>query len=85
MTHNGTRKLFGTDGIRAIAGEVPLDPTTIYGVGLALAHTLRKTEARPKVLLGRDTRESGPWIASTLAEALRQAGAIVESAGVVTT
>jgi len=85
MTPNGARKLFGTDGIRAVAGEPPLDPTTIYGVGLALAHTLRKTEARPKVLLGRDTRESGPWIAATLAEGLRQAGAIVESAGVVTT
>jgi phosphoglucosamine mutase len=85
MTPNGARKLFGTDGIRAVAGESPLDPTTIYGVGLALAHTLRKTEARPKVLLGRDTRESGPWIAATLAEGLRQAGAIVESAGVVTT
>jgi phosphoglucosamine mutase len=85
MTPNGARKLFGTDGIRAVAGESPLDSTTIYGVGLALAHTLRKTEARPKVLLGRDTRESGPWIAATLAEGLRQAGAIVESAGVVTT
>ncbi|MGO8933159.1 MAG: phosphoglucosamine mutase [Terracidiphilus sp.] len=85
MTPNGTRKLFGTDGIRAVAGESPLDPTTIYGVGLALAHTLRKTVPRPKVLFGRDTRESGPWIAATLAEGLRQAGAIVESAGVVTT
>jgi phosphoglucosamine mutase len=85
MTPNGARKLFGTDGIRAVAGESPLDPTTIYSVGLALAHTLRKTVAHPKVLLGRDTRESGPWIAATLAEGLRQAGAIVESAGVVTT
>jgi phosphoglucosamine mutase len=85
MTPNGTRKLFGTDGIRAVAGEAPLDPTTIYSVGLALAHSLRKTVPRPKVLLGRDTRESGPWIAATMAEGLRQAGAIVESAGVVTT
>jgi phosphoglucosamine mutase len=85
MTSNGARKLFGTDGIRAVAGESPLDPTTIYSVGLALAHTLRKTTALPKVLLGRDTRESGPWIAATLAEGLRRAGAIVESAGVVTT
>jgi len=85
MTPNGARKLFGTDGIRAIAGEAPLDPTTIYSVGLALAHSLRKTATRPRVLLGRDTRESGPWIAATLAEGLRQAGAIVESAGVVTT
>ena len=85
MTSNGARKLFGTDGIRAVAGESPLDPTTIYSVGLALAHSLRKTTAQPKVLLGRDTRESGPWIAATLAEGLRQAGATVESAGVVTT
>jgi len=85
MTPNGARKLFGTDGIRAIAGEAPLDPTTIYSVGLALAHSLRKAAPRPRVLLGRDTRESGPWIAATLAEGLRQAGAIVESAGVVTT
>ncbi len=85
MTSNGTRKLFGTDGIRAVAGEAPLDPTTIYSVGLALAHSLRKKSAQPKVLIGRDTRESGPWIAATLAEGLRQAGATVESAGVVTT
>ncbi len=80
-----TRKLFGTDGIRAIAGESPLDPTTIFAVGLALAHSLYKADGRPKVLLGRDTRESGPWIAATLAEGLRQAGALVESAGIVTT
>ena len=85
MTPNGARKLFGTDGIRAVAGESPLDPTTIYSVGLALAHSLRKTAAQPKVILGRDTRESGPGIAATLAEGLRKAGALVESAGVVTT
>jgi phosphoglucosamine mutase len=85
MTPNGARKLFGTDGIRAIAGEAPLDPTTIYCVGLALAHSLRKTAPRPRILFGRDTRESGPWIAATLTEGLRQAGAIVESAGVITT
>jgi phosphoglucosamine mutase len=85
MTTATARKLFGTDGIRSIAGQAPLDPTTIYGVGLALGHSLRKIEMRPRVLLGRDTRESGPWIAATLAEGLRQAGARVESAGVVTT
>ena len=85
MSATGARKLFGTDGIRAVAGQAPLDPTTIYGVGLALAHSLRKTAARPRVLLGRDTRESGPWISATLAEALHQAGAEVESAGIVTT
>ncbi len=85
MTAASARKLFGTDGIRAVAGETPLDPTTIYAVGLALGHSLRKTAAKPKVILGRDTRQSGPWIAATLATALREAGAHVESAGVITT
>jgi len=44
-----------------------------------------KVEGQPKVLLGRDTRESSPWIAATLAAGLKQAGAQVESAGVVPT
>jgi phosphoglucosamine mutase len=79
------RKLFGTDGIRAVAGEKPLDPTTIYAVGLALAHSLKRTAAQPRILFGRDTRESSPWIAATLAAGLREAGAQVESAGVITT
>ncbi|MFP5204702.1 MAG: phosphoglucosamine mutase [Acidobacteriota bacterium] len=79
------RRLFGTDGIRAVAGEAPLDARTIYAVGLALAHSLRKKRPAPRVILGRDTRESSPWIAATLASALRSAGAQVESAGVITT
>jgi phosphoglucosamine mutase len=85
MTTASARKLFGTDGIRAVAGESPLDPTTIYATGLALAHSLRKVAPTPRVLLGRDTRESSPWIAATLAAGLREAGAVVESAGVITT
>ena len=85
MTTATARKLFGTDGIRGIAGEAPLDATTIYATGLALGHSLRKTTAEPRVLLGRDTRESSPWIAATLAAGLRKAGAQVESAGVITT
>ena len=80
-----TRTLFGTDGIRAVAGEAPLDPTTIFAVGVALAHSLKKTSTQPAVILGRDTRESSPWIAATLAAGLREAGARVESAGIVPT
>jgi phosphoglucosamine mutase len=87
------RKLFGTDGIRAVAGEYPLDPKTIYAVGLALGRSLEpaagntgeKKQAPVKVLLGRDARESSPWIAATLAAGLREAGVQVESAGVVPT
>ena len=81
------RKLFGTDGIRAVAGEPPLDRRTVHAVGVALATKL-KDEAYGKpvrVVMGMDTRESGPWIAATLAAGLREAGAEVESAGVITT
>lgn len=85
MSTTAIRKLFGTDGIRAVAGESPLDATTVFATGLALGHSLRKTSAAPCVILGRDTRESSPWIAATLAAGLRSAGAEVESAGIVPT
>jgi phosphoglucosamine mutase len=85
MKASTERKLFGTDGIRGIAGKPPLDANTVYACGLALGHSLLKTSLEPKVIFGRDTRESSPWIAATLAAALRQAGARVESAGVVPT
>jgi len=79
------RKLFGTDGIRAVAGEPPLDAKTIYAVGLALAHQLKSRTAQPRVILGMDTRESGNWIAAVLTAGLTQAGATVQNAGVITT
>jgi phosphoglucosamine mutase len=79
------RQLFGTDGIRGIAGAAPLDVTTIYAVGLALAHQLRPGAIIPRILVGRDPRESSPWIANLLAAGLRAGGAEVESAGVVPT
>ncbi|HET8636957.1 MAG TPA: phosphoglucosamine mutase [Acidobacteriaceae bacterium] len=79
------RKLFGTDGIRAVAGEPPLDARTIYAVGLALAHQLKSATAQPRVVLGMDTRESGNWIAAVLSAGLVQAGATVRNAGIITT
>ncbi len=79
------RTLFGTDGIRAIAGQAPLDSTTIFAVGEALAHTLKARHPVPRVLLGMDTRESGPWIARLLHAGLAAGGAALANAGVVTT
>jgi phosphoglucosamine mutase len=85
MSATDARKLFGTDGIRGVAGQAPLDPTTVFAAGLAIAHSLKSMAEQPRVLLGRDTRESSPWIAATLAAGLREAGALVESAGIVPT
>jgi phosphoglucosamine mutase len=79
------KKLFGTDGIRAVAGESPLDAATVYAIGLALAHTLAAKVSSPRVLLGMDTRESSEWIAATLTAGLTEGGVSVESAGVITT
>jgi phosphoglucosamine mutase len=79
------RKLFGTDGIRAVAGEAPLDPPTIYATGLALASTLQHVSSAPKVLLGEDTRESSPWISAVISAGLESGGAEVLHAGVITT
>src|SRR3954452_11047184 len=76
------KKLFGTDGIRSVAGKYPLDAATVRAIGLALAHHLGSS---PRVLLGMDTRESGPAIATQLTSGLTQGGATVESAGVITT
>jgi phosphoglucosamine mutase len=79
------KKLFGTDGIRAVAGQPPLDAPTVYAIGLALAHTLAANTPSPRILLGMDTRESSDWIAATLTAGLTDGRSSVESAGVITT
>jgi phosphoglucosamine mutase len=83
------KELFGTDGIRGIPGEYPLDDATLDRVGLALGNYLNsKAGAQgqsPSVLIGRDTRESGPHIAERIACGLASAGAKPISAGVLTT
>src|SRR3954447_11185506 len=65
------RVLFGTDGIRGKAHEYPLDQATMYKLGVALT---RRFDGSPLILLGRDTRESGPEIAGALAAGIRDAG-----------
>ena len=82
-------KLFGTDGIRGKAGQAPLDRTTVARVGAALArstcagHEHARAAAVPgaRVVIGRDTRESGAWIEEELARGLVAEGATVVSAG----
>lgn len=77
------RKLFGTDGIRGVAGEAPLDRRTIFAVGVALARHVKAE--KPRFVLGMDTRESSEWIAAVITAGLRKGGAEVENAGVITT
>ena len=85
------KQLFGTDGIRGLAGEPPLDSSTVFVIGRSLGEYLRERLARPgvlsapRVLIAEDTRESSHWIAETLAAGLREAGAEAATPGVLTT
>ena len=79
------KELFGTDGIRGVPGTPPLDDQTLYATGRGLAEFLRKGHGSAHVLIGMDTRESGPHIAALLAAGLQAGQATVEFAGVITT
>ncbi len=79
------KSLFGTDGIRGVPGTAPLDDATLFATGHALGAYLHREHSAARVLVGMDTRESGPHIAAVLAAGLTQAHASVAFAGVITT
>jgi phosphoglucosamine mutase len=79
------KELFGTDGIRGTPGEYPLDDRTLFWIGRTLGDYLGQTGASPRVLMGMDTRESGPRIAGWIAAGLATAGASPANAGVIST
>jgi phosphoglucosamine mutase len=86
MSNGNRKKLFGTDGIRGKAGEYPLDEKTIEMIGWSLTENLsREIGVSPSLVIGRDTRESGPQIQAALMRGARAAGATVASAGVIPT
>jgi phosphoglucosamine mutase len=80
-------QLFGTDGVRGVAGEYPLDRTTVWRIGRALGSFLGRTVSRRplQVLMGEDTRESSTWMSRTLAAGLLSKGVEVVYAGVIPT
>src|SRR5260370_39215992 len=78
------KELFGTDGIRGVPGTAPLDDATLYATGRSLGTYLKQTSPAARVLVGMDTRESGPHIAALLAAGLGHAGATVDFAGSIT-
>ena len=81
------KKLFGTDGIRGEADKFPLDSPTVRAFGGSLARHLaqRISGGVPRIIIGRDTRESGPRIERELIAGALASGAKVESAGIITT
>ena len=73
-------KLFGTDGIRARAGDFPLNAAAVVAIGQAIGEKLGG-----RLLVGQDTRISSPWILGLLKEGIRRTSAAVDDAGVIPT
>jgi len=80
-----SRELFGTDGIRGVAGTYPLDRQTANAVGAALGKWVTESRQERQVVIGMDTRESGPWLAAEVAGGLAGQGVASDFAGVTTT
>ena len=68
------REFFGTDGIRGTVGQAPITPDFVLRLAHAVGQVLRKTEARPVVLIGKDTRISGYMLESALESGFNSAG-----------
>ncbi len=79
------RQLFGTDGIRGVAGEYPLDHKTVFAIGRALGQRLSAEGRTARVVIGQDTRESSGWISAGVAAGLESEHVEIASAGVITT
>ena len=69
-----SRKYFGTDGIRGTVGQAPITPDFMLRLGHAVGRVLRKSNKRPTVLIGKDTRISGYMIESALEAGFASAG-----------
>ncbi len=78
-------KLFGTDGIRGKAGEYPMTEEMALRVGRAVAMTFKEPGKPSKIIVGRDTRLSGPMLESALVSGICSVGADTGLAGVIPT
>jgi len=80
-----TRQYFGTDGIRGTVGQAPITPDFVLRLAHAVGRVLKRSEARPTVLIGKDTRISGYMLESALESGFNSAGVDVVLLGPVPT
>lgn len=78
-------KLFGTDGMRGVAGQFPMDYSTVCVLGEALVNLLQQEGLPPKVIIGRDTRKSGKWLEQALFQGVGAKNGEAVSAGIIPT
>ncbi len=79
------RKLFGTDGIRGQANKYPLDGSTVFKIGAAIASHFAEKKRVPRLVIGRDTRRSGRMIQGALVSGICSVGGEALLANVITT
>ncbi len=75
------KKYFGTDGIRGVANRGHIVPEFILELGKAAGSFFKKGKARPKIIIGKDTRLSGYMIESALMSGICAMGADVYFVG----
>ena len=80
-----TRKYFGTDGVRAVAGQAPLTAAWTLRLGEAAGEVFKAQSRKPSVVIGRDTRRSGDMLEAALAAGLTARGVDVIHVGVMPT
>ena len=71
---NSERQYFGTDGIRGTVGRPPITPDFMLRLAHAVGRVLKRSEAKPTVLIGKDTRISGYMLESALQSGVSSAG-----------
>ena len=78
-------RLFGTDGIRGVANEYPLTAEAVFGIGRAVALFFSGSAIPTKIIIAKDTRQSGDMIAEALASGICSVGADACLAGILPT
>jgi phosphoglucosamine mutase len=80
-------RIFGTDGVRGLANVAPMSPEVVMALGRAVVAILAPTASRvkPSLVVGRDTRLSGPMLEAALTAGICSAGADVLAVGVLPT
>lgn len=82
---NGVKKLFGTDGIRGLAGGGEMNEKLAFRLGQALARYCQINKIKPEIIIGRDTRISGPLLETAVSSGIIKAGGKIILAGVIPT
>lgn len=79
------KKLFGTDGIRGLVNNEEINEELAFKLGKALVRYCQVKKIRPEIIIGRDTRISGPLLEAGVSRGITEAGGKIILAGIIPT